>query len=62
LGDPNAVSWGNILQDAQSYGATTGGQWWWVLPPGLAITFVVLAFTMCGYAVEEITNPRLRRR
>jgi len=62
LGDPLTVSWGNVLQDAQALGATTGGQWWWVLPPGLGITFVVLAFTMCGFAVEEITNPRLRRR
>lgn len=62
LGDPLSVSWGTILQGAQEGGATTGGQWWWVLPPGLAITSVVLAFTMCGFAVEEITNPRLRRR
>lgn len=62
LGDPNAVSWGNILEAAQGNAATTNGQWWWVLPPGLAITLVVLAFTMIGYAVEEITNPRLRRR
>lgn len=62
LGDPLSVSWGTTLEEAQSYGATTGGQWWWILPPGIAITVVVLAFTMCGYAVEEITNPRLKRR
>jgi peptide/nickel transport system permease protein len=62
LGDPLSVSWGTILEQAQGAGATTGGQWWWVMPPGLAITTVVLAFTMCGFAVEEISNPRLRRR
>lgn len=62
LGDPLSVSWGTTLEEAQSYGATTGGQWWWILPPGIGITLVVLAFTMCGYAVEEITNPRLKRR
>jgi len=62
LGDPFSVSWGTTLEEAQSYGATTGGQWWWIMPPGIAITLVVLAFTMCGYAVEEITNPRLRKR
>jgi peptide/nickel transport system permease protein len=62
LGDPNSVSWGQVLEEAQSAGATTGGQWWWVLPPGVSITTVVLAFTMVGFAIEEITNPRLRRR
>jgi peptide/nickel transport system permease protein len=62
LGDPLSVSWGTILEQAQAYGATTGGQWWWILPPGIVITLVVLAFTMCGFAVEEITNPKLRRR
>jgi peptide/nickel transport system permease protein len=62
LGDPLAVSWGTILEQAQSYGATTGGQWWWILPPGVAITVVVLAFTMCGFAVEAVTNPKLRSR
>lgn len=62
LGSPLSVSWGTTLEQAQSYGATTGGQWWWILPPGVAITLVVLAFTMVGFAVEEITNPRLRKR
>lgn len=62
LGDPLSVSWGTTLAQAQDYGATTGGQWWWILSPGIAITLVVLAFTMCGYAVEEITNPRLKKR
>jgi peptide/nickel transport system permease protein len=62
LGSPLSVSWGTTLEQAQNYGATTGGQWWWILPPGLAITLVVLAFTMVGFAVEEITNPKLRKR
>jgi len=29
---------------------------------GLAIVFVVLAFTMCGFALDEILNPKLRQR
>ncbi len=28
----------------------------------LAIVFVVLAFTMCGFALDEILNPKLRER
>jgi peptide/nickel transport system permease protein len=62
LGDPLAVSWGTMLDFAFSAGAATTGQWWWLLPPGLAIVLVVLAFTMCGFALDEILNPKLRER
>ncbi|HSD48374.1 MAG TPA: ABC transporter permease, partial [Actinomycetota bacterium] len=62
LGDPLAVSWGTILEFAFSSGAATTGKWWWLLPPGLAIVFVVLAFTMVGFALDEILNPKLRER
>ena len=62
LGDPTRTSWGTILDAAFSAGAATAGQWWWLVPPGVAIVMVVLAFTMCGYALDEILNPRLRRR
>ena len=62
LGDPLSVSWGTILEFAFSSGAATGGWWWWLVAPGVAIVLVVLAFTMCGYALDEILNPRLRKR
>jgi peptide/nickel transport system permease protein len=62
LGDPLSTSWGTILDAAFNAGAATAGNWWWLVPPGVAIVLVVLAFTMCGYALDEILNPRLRRR
>jgi peptide/nickel transport system permease protein len=62
LGDPNTVSWGTIIEDAFSHGAITTGAWWWLMPPGIAIILVVLGFTMCGYALEEVLNPKLRER
>lgn len=62
LGDPLHVSWGTILEFAFSAGAASAGAWWWLVPPGLAIVLVVLAFTMCGYALDEILNPRIRER
>ncbi len=64
FGDPSAPTWGRML----SYAFGAGGfthlpiAWWWVLPPGLAITFLCLAFVFMGHAVDEIVNPRLRRR
>jgi peptide/nickel transport system permease protein len=62
LGDPLSISWGTILEFAFGAGAAGGGEWWWLIPPGLAIVFVVLAFTMCGFALDEILNPKLRER
>jgi peptide/nickel transport system permease protein len=62
LGDPLSTSWGTILESAFNSGAATAGNWWWLVPPGVAIVLVVLAFTMCGYALDEILNPKLRRR
>jgi peptide/nickel transport system permease protein len=62
LGDPLSISWGTILEAAFNAGAASAGNWWWLVPPGVCIVLVVLAFTMCGYALDEILNPRLRRR
>src|SRR5207247_803786 len=62
LGDPNSISWGGIINEAFQAGALSAGYWWWIIPPGVMIVLVVLAFTMCGYALDEIINPRLRAR
>jgi peptide/nickel transport system permease protein len=62
LGDPLSKSWGLILQQASSAGAATQGAWWWLGAPGLCIVLVVLAFTMIGFALDQIINPRLRER
>ena len=62
LGDPTRVSWGSMLEDAFSVGAMTTGSWWFIVPPGVCVVLVVLSFTLIGQALEEIFNPRLRRR
>lgn len=62
MGDPTHVSWGMMLHYAFDRGATTLGAWWWIIPPGLSVVLVVLGFTFLGYALDEISNPRLRRR
>jgi peptide/nickel transport system permease protein len=62
LGDPLRVSWGSMLDAAFSHGAASIGAWWYLIPPGLCILLVVLAFTMCGQALESVLNPRLRGR
>jgi peptide/nickel transport system permease protein len=62
LGDPRSPSWGKTLEEAFEAGAITRGAWWYYLPAGVGIVIVVLAFTMCGRALEEILDPRLRER
>ncbi|HEX4703602.1 MAG TPA: ABC transporter permease, partial [Pseudonocardiaceae bacterium] len=44
LGDPTQVSWGSMLNAAWTNGAVTAGAWWYLLPPGIGIVIVVLAF------------------
>ena len=62
LGDPTRVSWGSMLEGAFGVGAMTTGSWWYIVPPGICVVLVVLAFTLIGQALEEIFNPRLRSR
>ncbi|MEM3731324.1 MAG: ABC transporter permease [Candidatus Bathyarchaeia archaeon] len=64
FGDPFAPTWGKMLQNAQQTSAfsPTILAWWNILPPGLAITFLCLSFVFIGHAIDEIVNPKLRRR
>ncbi len=62
LGDPTRVSWGTMLDAAFGVGAMTTGAWWYIVPPGVCVVLVVLAFTLVGQALEEVFNPRLRER
>ncbi len=56
------VTWGNMLEDAVDGYAILNELYLWIVVPGLCIVFVVLGFTFVGYALDEIFNPKLRRR
>lgn len=58
--DSGQVSWGGLLRGSYDWGAATSGAWWYILAPGLCIVVVVMAFTLCGRALEAVLNPRLR--
>jgi peptide/nickel transport system permease protein len=62
LGDPSRPSWGKMLEDGFQAGALSQQAWWYYVPPGLGVMLVVLAFVLCGHALEEILDPRLRER
>jgi peptide/nickel transport system permease protein len=62
LGDPTQISWGTMLENAFEAGAPSAEAWWYVVPPGLCITTLVLAVAVLGYLFEEYINPRLREQ
>ena len=63
LGDPTRISWGSMLFFANARSAFLTDAWlWWILPPGLALTIVIVGFAFVGYALEERTDPRLAGR
>jgi len=59
FGDPQVLSWGIMLNAAFQAGAMRTA-WWWVLPPGLALSALVISVFMITRAYEEMLNPRLR--
>ena len=61
LGDPSFPTWGQILHDANTYGAAAQGFWWWIVPPGILIAITGLAFVFIGNALDTIVNPKLKR-
>ena len=62
LGDPNIVTWGGILQSAFGQGAVINNLWWWVVPPGLMIALMGMAFVFLGTALDKILQPKLKTR
>lgn len=60
LYDPSVVSWGRMLYDAQINEGIE--RLWWIIPPGVSIALVSVSFILLGYALDEILNPKLRRR
>ncbi len=61
LGDITQISWGQMLSQVLTFGGALNA-WWWLFPPGLAITLLSLGFYLLGRGFDEIINPRLRRR
>lgn len=61
LGNVNTITWGTVLYWAQNNQALLLGQWQWMAVPGLLIAVLGTSFALLNFAVDEMTNPRLRR-
>lgn len=60
LGDPVIPTWGKLLNDAYTNGALYMGHYYWVLQPAALLMLAGLGFSMLGYALDRVFNPRLR--
>jgi peptide/nickel transport system permease protein len=56
---PPTASWGQMLSDASQIFNTA---WWYMLYPGLALLFTVLAFNLVGDALQDALNPKAARK
>jgi ABC-type dipeptide/oligopeptide/nickel transport system permease subunit len=57
FGDPNTVTWGQILETNFAQMRTV---WWAEVFPGLAILITVFGFNLLGDGLSDALNPRLR--
>jgi peptide/nickel transport system permease protein len=66
LGDINLPSWGMMLYEFERAEIATSvplsEYWFWVIPAGVSIALMAMAFILIGFALDEILNPRLRQR
>lgn len=55
-------SWGTMLYWAQSAQAAqqTRLEWWWFVPPGLAVGLFGTGLALLNFGIDEYVNPRLR--
>lgn len=60
LGPNSSITWGSILNDAQSGQALGRGAWWWFVPPGLMIALLGAGLSLINFAIDEVINPKLR--
>lgn len=60
LGPNSSITWGTILNDAQSGQALGRGAWWWFVPPGVMIAVLGAGLALINFAIDEVINPKLR--
>jgi peptide/nickel transport system permease protein len=57
------MSWGLMIYTTSYTGYLLDmTKWWLIFPAGLSITFLCAAFYLVGRALDEVINPRLRKR
>ena len=58
LGDPNVISWGQMIFDGKQY-LTSG--WWMSTFAGLCIMLIVMIFYLIGDGLNYALNPKMKK-
>ncbi len=59
LGDPNIISWGQIIDAGKKYLPKC---WWITSFSGLAVVFTVLAFYLIGDGLTKVLTPKMTQQ
>jgi peptide/nickel transport system permease protein len=62
LGDASVITWGQMLHDALVQGAVINRLWWWILPPGLMVALMGVAFGLLGRGFDRVLRPHASSR
>ena len=55
LGDPNTISWGQMIYQGKSYVTSA---WWITGFAGIAIILTVIVFYLLGDGLNHVLNPK----
>ncbi len=58
IADPLMISWGMMIHHALKFYFLPVWKWW-LLPPGIALSLLIISFVFLGYSLERIIEPRL---
>ncbi len=53
---PGMISWGTMIRHAMDFTYLPVWQWW-LLPPGICLSGLIIAFVFVGHALEQIMEP-----
>jgi peptide/nickel transport system permease protein len=59
ISDPSMISWGRMMYHSSKFYYLPVWKWW-LLPPGFALSLLIVSFTFLGYSLEKILEPRLK--
>lgn len=62
IGNRREPTLGMMIFWVRYYAAFLRGMWWWIIEPVVAIALVFIAFLLISIGLDEIANPRTRRK
>jgi peptide/nickel transport system permease protein len=62
IGNRREPTLGMMIFWVRYYAAFLRGMWWWIIEPVIAIALVFIAFLLISIGLDEMANPRTRRK